>query len=361
MKNYAKPSLQGLLLVSTVFATNLVFADADTVSAINALTGVVQQQNSNANADVSRRQLGIALINYQAAQAMSAYQLNQELMFMPAPGSDWAVTAGNVIGGAAANVAPQIFASSFLHGLAVFTVAPKITYQGVEIDTTPIQTTGPVDFYNTMAEFITTGNTGALKWIDISPMIQGYRVSADQAKVLINMATNPFPVTDSSIIEKIKSNSVNPQQKDAFGSRIASEAAIAISTGALTDIASRRIPPPPPASTGGTPPPPPKTEAEIINEYGKQRFSTSDWYNAMSVASEAAMIREQTEIDAFMAYMATKNFHIAEQQLALLASMNVVLSRLNVAMNELGKQMAAAQAASAAAQASLPTVTPTSQ
>src|SRR5437868_12762483 len=58
------------------------------------------------------KDLANALINYEAAARLNEYQLNEQLMFMPAPGSAWAISAGTAIGGANVQSAIQASISS---------------------------------------------------------------------------------------------------------------------------------------------------------------------------------------------------------------------------------------------------------
>ncbi len=313
------------------------------------LPGLSQADEATPPPDITRTQLGTALINYQAAALMQEYQLNQQLIFMAAPGTDWAVAAGTAVGSASVNagtVGASLYDNNLLRSLSVFSVATSITYNGATAKPHDTRAGGPTQIYQTMKPFLLTGDAGSLPSFDVSTLTHLNKIDPAVAQQLINNITDPFPTADSKIISDLQTmvsggGELNGADQEALGTKIMEQVLISMSASALGDIASRRI------INNANPSAP--TIMETMDNYSQQRFTNPDWTKAMSASSEQAMIREIAHMTAYSIWLQYQQFKISEQQLALLASMNVVLAKMNAAIDNLNQQMSSAKAQGAAA------------
>lgn len=317
------------VLLSAMVIASPVFATAST-------TG------TDVPADWTRKQLASALINYEAASRMQDYMRNQQLLFMSAPATIWAIQAGAVVGGSKTSItALSISDKSLLNSLGGLTKANKVTLHGVDYPISA-QSTGPLTFYNQLQKFFQTGDATNLAGISMASVMQFNNLSSsdagitqDQAQNLVNALSDPFPSLDPIIQSKVKNGQeLSGDDMEKLGSKIASYAVIGVSTLALSDIIARRVP------TQGQQ----KSVMEVMDKMAQERMTKADWYNEIGAASDTALLREIAHMMAYNQWVAYQQFRVTEQQVALLASLNAVMAKTNVMIDELNRQLLAAQA-----------------
>ncbi len=339
---------KSIVLFSLLLGSKFAFAQASTadiVNAIDTLNSNVLAQNAASSADATRKQLGTALINYDAAARMQEFQLNQELLFMAAPGSEWAIAAGAAVGSAQlGTIATSLYTSNFLRSTAIYSIANNATYNGITVAPANLPA-NPTQIYQALKQFFIGGDSSHLSMIDTGQLTNSNRIDTQTAQNIINMLATPFPNPDPTILSVLKGipgggSDLSGAQQEALGTAMVEEAVNAMSTSALSTIAARRI------LTGSAS----NTFMETVDQYSKERFFNATWPSAMSAASEPAMIREMAHMMAYEIWLQYEQFRISEQQLALLATMNIVLSKINVAIDNLNTQMENAAAQAAAAQ-----------
>lgn len=362
--NLFKQALSSVLLAGALTVPMLAFADADTVQAINEMNsnlgskldaGSASLLNidtstkallDKANDDISRKDLGAALINYEAAARVKQYQLEEELRSMVAPGSDSAMKAGKDV--KAANVTPSALATAnrvFAANMGMMTGVASIHLGGQDIDLTPFQQEGVgsrISLYNDMKDFITNGDTSKLGKINPGALLLTNNlatavpaISQDETVGMINMLTNPFASGDPSLHAKIKklkdidAKDLEGADMEAIAEKAAEYAVVGMSSSVLAGIVSRRTP-----TDAGQP-----TVMEIMEKHAKERFTDNNWYEKVSTASDTALLREIAQMQAYVVWQQFQQFRIQEEQLALLASLNAVMGKVNSSLNLVMKQM----------------------
>lgn len=352
MKTTAR-ALGGIALLTTLLATGSAFASpAPAPAPPDRFMSSLPPDGSAL--DYSRKDAVSALINYEAASRMQEYQLNQQLLFMQAPGSVFSIQAGAMIG--ATNSA------GFALGLSYASLALSMNglsqASSLKINGDPVPgmaglsvPAGPLQLYQQMGKFVQSGDLANLAIVNIAPLLQTDNLSdpkstltQSQAITLVNMIADPFPYVDPTILTKIKSNTtLTGADMEAVGSRVASYAIVGVSVTALSDIIARRVP-----GNGQT-----QSVMQIMDNQSQERFTNVQWYNSIGAASEAALLREIAHMMAYNQWVSYEQFRVSEQQLALLASINAVMSKVNVGIQQMNSQMVAGQAQSQAAQQQL--------
>lgn len=299
-----------------------------------------------------RKDLAAALINYEAAALMQNYMLNQQLLFMGAPATIWAIQAGAVVGASdTTTTAMNISDQSLLYSLGGLTKADQVTLHGNKYPVNTTQVTGPIAIYNQMQKFFQSGDATGLATISISSIMQSDNlntaspaITQTQAQTLVNTLVDPFPAIDPVIKVKIQNGqTLTGQDMETLGGKIASYAIVGVSAMALSDIVARRIP------TQGQQ----KSVMQIMDEMSQKRMNKTDWYNDIGAASEAALLREIAHMMAYNQWVAYQQFRVSEQQVALLASLNAVMAKTNVMIDQLNRQLMAAQAQAQSSSAEL--------
>lgn len=337
-------------ILSTLVLSAMVLGSTPTFATATPPTDTTGGGAAAAPADPwTRKQLASALINYEAAARMQDYMLNQQLLFMSAPATIWAIQAGAVVGGSTTSTtALGISDKSLVYSLGGLTKANKITLHGTDY---PISTqpTGPLVFYNQLQKFFQTGDATNLANVSIASVMQfdnlsSASVTQDQAQTLVNALVDPFPAIDPAVQLKIKNGQdLSGQDMEALGSKVASYAIVGVSAMALSDIIARRVP-----SKGQD-----KSVMEIMDKASQQRMKDTAWYNDIGAASEPALLREIAHMMAYNQWVAYQQFRVTEQQVALLASLNSVMAKTNVMIDQLNRQLMAAQAQAQSSSAEL--------
>ncbi|MFI4938346.1 MAG: hypothetical protein ACHQJ6_07555 [Candidatus Berkiellales bacterium] len=352
MKRHIKQTLNGMLLL-VAMSPGLVFADSsnsDIVQAIKDMNTNLGGILNNQVGDVTRTQLAAALINYEAAARVQDFQYNQQLLFMQAPGAPWALAAGSVVGASnTATAALQLSNAALVASVGALSTATTVTLHGQQFNTPNSQgsVSGPSGFYQKMAGFVTSGDPTSLTAINAAAILQTDNLtkagmSTTDAQNFITAITNPFPIYNPILITNIKNNTLQGTDIEALGTQLAEYAVIGISSSALADIAARRLP-----AAGQT-----ASVMDVMDTYSSQRFSgpnSQAWANFVGAASDTALLREIAHMMAFNTWMQYQQFRVSEQQLALQASMNAVLGKLNVYLDQINAAMVLAKQQAAAA------------
>lgn len=347
-KQIAKIFFMGALLLGVAMPS---FADP-IVDAINNTWGT-----GPGPADLSREQSVSALINYDAAARALERQYQQQLLFMPAPGSNWALQGAEGI--ASSDIATTALAlsnSSLVNTLGPLTNATQLTLNGIGY---PVKSTagGALQFFQVMEKFITSGDTSNIARVNLAAIMQidnlleakPTPITQEQAQQLINLLTNPFPQVDTYLRDKIKNGGeLTGAEMERLGTLLAQYANLGVSVNAFSDIVARRLP-----NEGKT-----QSMMQIMDRQSSARFTDPNWYNELSSASDSAILREIAHMMAFNTWVAYEQFRISEAQLSVIASFNAVMAKFNAQLDLLSKQLQAAQSQAQAAQQQLQQQTP---
>jgi hypothetical protein len=369
-----KNTSYAMLLMGVIASPSLFAQDCcnEIVNAINNSTNTIggkldrNNQDSNSRLDVSKDYLGklwnarsndiswrqgvAALINYQAAEIFRKYQYDLQLLYQAAPGSDWAISAGVIVG-----KTPLVETAMALNNIQIATqlgmlgAADKITVQGVEVDIGDARKDAePLTLYDKLKDFFIQGNME--NFTSVNPGSLLFRVNYTKDNVspanvnqVISILTDPFPAMEEYLKNKLKFGGLGltGAEKERLVTRLVYGAVMGLSTGAFADIAARRTPAP---NTD-------KSVMEVMNDYSNQRFTDPDWYKVLGAASDSAILRELAHMQAYNIWVQNQQFRVAEQQLALMASLNAMMSKISYTMNEIIDQLEIAQAEAKAAQA----------
>lgn len=344
--NTMKKSVQSLVLLSTLFGATALMASAAPAPAPSGPEKVISvlPPDGSPGFDYTRRDLASALINYEAAARMQEYQLHQDLLYMSAPGTIWAIQAGGVIGQSnTSNTAYRLSNNTLLHslGLYIFSANDKISIRGQEY-TINRKMLGPIEYFESMFTLFASADASKLGAMDVASVLQqdnlakaNPAITPDQAQMMVNLLSDSIPQFDFNIINKIKNKQdLNGDEKEYLGYRIASYAIAGVSASAMSDIIARRY-----ASGGQS-----KSVMEVMSEHSKARFQKPEWYNSVAVASDTALLREIAQMMAYNQYVAHQQFKITEQQVALLASINAVMVKLSLTLDNVNREMNASRA-----------------
>lgn len=331
----------GLLSAGSVWATTA----TEVSGTVSISSGSIDSLSDKTSEKASR-----ALINYEAVSRMQDYMLNQELLFMAAPATIWAMQAGEVIGASKPEeTAMSISEKSLINSLGGLTKSTKVTIRGVEYSTEGL-TTSPVAYYDKLKTFFEAGDTSNLASLNFASVIQttniakeGSPVTKDQAQALVNILSDPYPYLDPAVVTKLKSGQpLSGQDMETIGTRVAAYAVVGVSAMALGDIVARRIP------TQGQQ----KSVMDIMRT-AEDRVKDKDWYDQLGAASEAALLREIAQMMAFNQWIAYRQSLVMDQQTALLSSMNAVMAKVNTGLDQMTRQLIATQAQAQAGKAEL--------
>ncbi|MBS0286314.1 MAG: hypothetical protein JSR17_03410 [Proteobacteria bacterium] len=384
MKRYkAKQMMSVMMLVGAFMAPALTYADAEDVAAINGLKASnegnfstinnslsplqniqtnTQNINDFLNAHVKNDEYFQALLNYEAAARFNELQYNQQLLYMAAPGSIWAVSAGGIVGKTkVGDAAKKLVNTSILTSIKGYSTASN--YSGPMANGTPTSSidlipsgtvlTKDVLYDKYVSPFVTSGDTTGLTVINFgqflqTPNLSKAKIAPEQSEQMISLITTPFPTVDPTIKDQISGAKLNPSgltgaSKEGIVDAMVENAIVSVSVSALGDIVARRTPA---LDSNGNPI---DSVMEAMDNYSSQRFTNPAWYEQISASSDTALLRELAHMQAYSSYMQFQQFRVLEQQMALLATMNAVMAKMNTNMDKLNVQMqkAAAQAAQA--------------
>lgn len=379
MKRYkAKQMMSVMLLVGVFMAPTLTYADAEDVAAIQRLQqsnegnfGIVNQnlaplpdikqntQNINdfLNQHGKNDEYFQALLNFEAAARFNEIQYNQQLLFMAAPGSIWAVKAGGVVGSTkVGDAAKKLVNNSILTAIKGYSTASS--YSGpmangaasgnLELIPSGTVLTKDAVFDKYVSQFVASGDTTGLTVINFgqflqTPNLSKAKIAPEQSEQMISLITQPFPTIDPALQTELSGMKSNPTSltgsgKESIVDALVENAIVSVSVSALGDIVARRTPA---LDSNGNPI---DSVMEAMDNYSSQRFTNPAWYEQISASSDTALLREIAHMQAYSSYMQFQQFRVLEQQMALLATMNAVMAKMNTTMDKLNVQMAKAAA-----------------
>ncbi|MGD9592511.1 MAG: hypothetical protein AB7V32_08330 [Candidatus Berkiella sp.] len=393
MKSYkAKQMISVMLLVGVFMTPTLTYADADTTAAVNALKGSNEgnfsqvNQNLGVLPDIKTNTQSMldfmnlhmkndehlqALLNYEAAARMNEYQYNQQLLFMAAPGSIWAIQAGGVVGKSkVGDSALKLSNTSLLNALKPYSNANSFSgplvggapATATDENSIPAGTTltKSLVYDKLVAPYVNSGDTSGLTSLNLgqfmqTPNLTKGKITPAQSEQMIQLTLNPFPGVDpqlkaAMIVGKATAaagggGGLTGAASEAVVDALVENAIMSVSISALSDIVARRTP--------GTDSNGAMTQSvmEAMDNYSAQRFTNPAWYAQISASSDTAILREIAHMQAFNSWMQFQQFRVSEQQMALLATMNSVMSKMNAMMAQLDKTLKEASAKAQQAQA----------
>lgn len=300
--------------------------------------------------DLSMKQAVAALINYEAAEAFRKYQYDQNLLYQVAPGSDWAVSAGVSIGKPVLSSVALGFSNvNLVNHYGLLSGAEKITISGVEVNIQDAaKNAEPLNLYDKLKGFFISGDVSNFYLINPGILIHNYNltkanISSDQAQQAVSILTDPFPAVNEDLRSKLKFGGIGltGAEKENLVEQVAYGSAMGLTTSAFGDIIARRTP------AAGTD----QSVMEVMANYSKQRFTDPEWYKSLGAASDSAILREIAHMQAYSIWVDYQHFRVSEQQMALLASLNAIMSKMNITMGQLVKELELARSQAQAYQA----------
>ena len=336
-------------------------SNRDVVAAIDAM---------HVDVDLHIDQTRLALLNYYGASLMQDYLLKEQLIFMVAPGTNWAISAGQAIGGAAsyATLASQSIQEVVkLFNFGQLTAAETVNHiyalpgtQAFEANPAPTPTPGTIynagaqlvgqDIYNMVlaSEFVENGNLEGLAAFDSGNILSATNLSNTTAPISpalanwwVSLTVNPYP--DATLASAIKAGTLASagSNYDLLANQLVEYAIMSLSVNALSDVVGRRTAPPSPSSSPTSPAP--ASIMDVMSQYSGQQFTNPNWYGALSGLSQEALLREIAYMLAYQSWASYEQFKISEQQTAMVATMNAVMAKMNLVLAQTNQQTASAQ------------------
>lgn len=269
--------------------------------------------------DISRTELANALINYQAQLAIKNYTLQEEKMFMAAPGSPDAIQAGLDAGELAADV------KSNAKVVSQTAVAAGLPVAGGSLLSSSALT-------SKSEPYLLSGNAEQLGPFNAATMLQEDVVQMQTSQELINIITNPTP-SPLAIVKDPITGEINwgagGTDRDKIADRLIEQSLMSVAANSLGEMAARRVVDP---STN-------KSFAQILRDEGGRRFADEEWYKNVGISSQEALLREIAQMDAYRTMLQYQQYRLQEQNASLLAAMLSSIAKMSGAMNMLNKQM----------------------
>lgn len=346
-------------ILEEAIRTNEFFKAMD--ESLVAIKGDVKAHYELDKADYRRKEVAAALVKYWGDLADKDYQFKKELLFMPAPGVDWAIALGKDLGGAKAETyADELIAARFKKYISGIFPVPQEEGQ-TETATTEEKTGGfGLELYNDIMEKLKENDNDATA-LNLANVLRSKKVDKATAEQFMKMMSDPYPDVDNAILKKLKES---PEQltvtdKQKIVDKLIQGINVAPSTNAIGDILGRRMVDEPKegeegattetttgttgtfggetsTTTGST------TEAttekqksliEIMDDYSMKRIFNDpekykEWYAKISTSSDTALLRELVYLIAFNTWVRQQEFKMQEQQLAIAAMMNINMNRM---------------------------------
>lgn len=287
--------------------------------ASSAWTPAAVQHMVDAN-DISRNQLANALINYEAQARLKAYQLEEEKMFMAAPGSPGAIQAGIDLGKDAATFSQN-----------VINIGSEAVARGMPVSDGSDVNPGAAALANLAEPYLVSGNPALLGPFNAANILQEDVVELESSKTLINLITNPNP---SPIVVVKEGNDIKwgPEatDQDKVADKLVEQALMSVAANALGEIAAKRV-----VNTETN-----KSLQQLLREESERRFTNVEWYQNVGVSSQEALLRELNQIEAFKVLLMYHSYRLQEQNAALLSAMVSGIAKMSAVMGMMSKQMA---------------------
>ena len=318
-----------LIIASTVLCTAVGFPTVSLGENLETVVDRIEETNSilNLKDDIKRSELAAALINYEAAARLKEYQLNDEKMFMAAPGSHYAITAGQQIAREITReITEGIVNDSWERALNLGT---ETGYAG------------PIALFQKYQELFEPPNPFGEQQVrdfsklNIAALLQNDKVEPELASEVITVLTNPYPegIDVSTILKGVgEGGTISKDMQEYFAQRLLEQAVLSLSVNALGEIASKRL------VTGDAD----KTIMEIMAEESQRRFTDTEWYGAIGSASTEALLRELNHMEAFRLWLAYQQYRLSEQNVSLLSGMMASQAKMASLLNDLSAALDAA-------------------
>lgn len=356
----------GLAMPAVSFADPIVDAvnslKSNNQTVINNLKSSNQSELSSLRAEVakagdySRENVAAAIIRYEAEARLKEYELNEALLFMPAPGVQWAIQTGRGVGEAnIADRAQELVDASFQELMSQYwpteeqiaqqNLSEVLTEGGVPVGMR-VQVSPRQSMYD---RYIAgqVGEDGDLSALNMGEVLRLDKTTNDLAKQFINIVIGSDMKIDTEAVQRIRETEaaasalgvdspdtvLAPAEKEDIAGSLINAVNMTPSTNIISGILSRRLLSPeyeadPGAHSDA------KTAMELIEKYASDRFQNTEWYGEVGRSSDTALLREMTHMMAYNAWMQLQAFKLQEQTASALAIMNANFARLYNVMQQ---------------------------
>lgn len=283
--------------------------------------------------DYRQKEVAAAIINYWADWALKDYEFKKDLLFMPAPATEVAISTGKKVDESdhqerADEMIKRIFDSS----MSAFLATEEELRDYSKFSSAKLR------LYKAMMEKIDNDIT-RLPELELGGIIGKDRVDADTAEEYVTYLTNPFQTIDVEISKRvIEGKELTLRQQERIAERIIDSMSMAPSLVALGELFGRRMAEEDDPETDDDEKK--ETVMEIMRNYTDLRLLTDDWYALISKSSDTALLRELIHIMAYQTWQQQQSFRLKEQEVALLAVMNANYTRMYSTMNKLYDEFA---------------------
>ncbi|HET9843218.1 MAG TPA: hypothetical protein VFP93_01005, partial [Gammaproteobacteria bacterium] len=265
--------------------------------------------------DISRKQHAQALINYEAQVRLKEYELEEQKMYMAAPGSPEQIDAGLAIAkDVSANQAKQIVDSAMQRGLPVGQVS------GIG---------SQIELINYLKPYLNNGDVNSIRGLDISSILQEDTVDPATVNRLIDTLTNPFPQTLSVSRDENGEIAPTPAEMKTISDRVLEQAMMSVAVNALGELGAKRFVNP---DTN-------KSLMQIMHEESIRRFQNVNWYKNIGISSQEALLRELAHMEAFRLRMQYEHYRLQEQTVSLLSALVASQAKMTSMIQMLNETM----------------------
>lgn len=342
MKNCKLPGYLSslVLLISSVSLTSVAQASAAAGGAGAAGQGdvvkAIKELDTYGGGESSIRELISKYYKDWADAAAKEYDLKKEFHFMPAPGTEQAISVGiNIKENTEKNYASQFVNDIFQRSVSAFWPQENAEQNQSEEQ---LAATLKMRFYNLMLQGM-SDNTEQQQALNMGTLLNKNKVEKQAAEDFIGYMTSPRSKLNRDVIDKIKNGTeLSLSEKEEIGEKFIELMNMAPSVNALSELFARRIVTEGDAEANDQS----KTKMELMEEYSDLRFNTPEWYALISKSSDAALLREIAHLMAYNTWVQKEAYKLKEQEVSLLATMNANISRMLTAMDAFYEQLDAA-------------------
>lgn len=291
-----------------------------------------QEPGQGASQDITRKEHAQALINYESDARLKEFEKAEELMFMKAPATEQTIKAVKdfkqtepKVGQAKSQYSNQVLRDS---------LTSKILND-------PNLRSAP-QAREALSQLLQDPNN--VQALNPGLLMNKSEITQQEAASLVGIigkdSSSALPPALTQMINELGALE-RPSQAalESLGKTISEEALTAISANALSQIAANR--------TG------PNSLNSIAEQLANLRLTDQAWFEKLGAASDTAILREIAQMEAYRTWLQYQQFKMQEQQMALMAAMNVGFSKLSKVLGSLSLEIdkAQSQAAAAAAEA----------
>lgn len=274
--------------------------------------------------DISRAQLAKAIVNEMADLALKEFNLQEEKMFMAAPGSPEAIATGQAVG-VFVTLVPQE-TKNFANAAVSAGYDSPSSSGGSSVGGLPdISAINPGGSLANQAEdYISSGDANQLGGLNAANVMQEDVVQPGVSQLLINTLTNPIPPARGmgQLTDNEKAKRIIEQTMKSFAAN------------SLGEMAARRV-------AGGDDG---KSLAQLLREESTRRFENEDWYANVGISSTEALLREIAQMEAFRLKLQYEQYRLQEQSMSLMAAMLTSMGTMSGVMIDLKQQIEASSA-----------------